>query len=257
MLVQCQVGRVILPPGFRLFRELTLLERSISAVSANETVAPLSLVAGAHIVRVDLPSGDISTFEPQRTPGWEDLHPLEQEFALGKPPRRCVEFVGGRVALRSALRACGWTGELALMPLPQGGPALPIGFTGSISHKAAMALAVAAPSVAERTLGIDSEVVGDRERLTIARKVLRPLELARWESGGGSWTRLLEIFSTKEAIYKALHPHLRRYVGFEEAEVLDNGSIELHLREDEGPFGVRSQAVWEGERLVVVVEVAP
>lgn len=213
---------------------------------------------GAHVARVPLGAVDLTTaFEPSAAPGWDDLHHLEQEFAQGKPPRRCLEFVGGRAALRLALQASGWTGLQSLLPQSQGGPELPPGFTGSISHKAGMALAVAAPSVAGRTLGIDSEVLGERERLSIARKVLRPSELACWKAGSGSWPRLLEIFSTKEAIYKALHPHVRRYVGFEEAEVLETGAIELYLRGSEGPFVLRSQQSWRDQRLVVVVEVDP
>ena len=118
-------------------------------------------------------------------------------------------------------------------------------------------MAVAARASEGWTLGIDCEVVGDRERSAIARKVLRPGELQRWQADGAQWPALLEVFSTKEAVYKALHPHVSRYIGFEEAEVLADGQIRMHLASDEGPFTLCSHLNWQGERLLVVVEARP
>jgi 4'-phosphopantetheinyl transferase EntD len=189
--------------------------------------------------------------------GFQWLHGLEQEFARSRPGRRRSEFVAGRRALRAALRRVGWADDMPLLTGPRGQPAVPGGFTASLTHKDGLVIAIAAPATAGRTLGIDCEVAGDRDRNTIAPKVLRATELERWQAGGSLWPALLETFSTKEAIYKALHPHVPRYIGFEEAEVLADGQIRLHLSHQEGPFALRRYLDWHVERLVVVVEARP
>jgi 4'-phosphopantetheinyl transferase EntD len=65
------------------------------------------------------------------------------------------------------------------------------------------------------------------------------------------------VFSTKEAIYKALHPHVPRYIGFEEAEVDEQGGIRLYLSGGEGPFRLRRHLRWDEQRLLVLVEAEP
>jgi len=187
----------------------------------------------------------------------EALHPSERAIARSRPGRRLVEFVAGRRALRAALSHLGWRGIEPLLTGPQGRPHVPRGFTASLSHKDGLAFAVAARGGSGRTLGIDCEVVGDRDRSSIARKILRPSELVRWQSMGSDWRALLEVFSTKEAIYKALHPHVPRYIGFEEAEVDEQGQIQLHLAAGEGPFSLRRHLQWDRDRLLVMVEAEP
>ena len=206
---------------------------------------------GAAIARV--PVADLGAEE---LPGWDLLHAEEQAWALGRSERRKREVVAGRAALRSALRAVGWSGDKALLASPQGRPEVPAGFTGSITHKDGEALAVGAVSTDGRTLGIDSEVVG-RDRSSIASRVLRAVERERWEAGGSRWTELLELFSLKEAIYKALHPHVPRYIAFSEAEVDADGAIRMHLERGEGPFELRGFSKWEDQRLVSLVEAWP
>lgn len=206
---------------------------------------------GCRLVRVPLaPLG-----QPE-LPGWDWLHPAERVWLADRPPRRLRELVAGRAALRAALAEAGWDGDRPLLALPRGGPDLPDGFTGSISHKAGQALAVGAPALG-RTLGVDTEVLGDRDRRSIAERVLRPDERDRWRVAGATWPDLLQVFSIKEAVYKALHPWVCRYVGFFEAEVGDDDLVRLHLEGGEGPFEVRSSTCWEGERLIAVVEVRP
>ncbi len=202
---------------------------------------PLGEFDGAVLVRVRF--GEPST----------DLHPQERALADAKPPRRREELVAGRLALRSALRAVGWRGDGPLLPGPKGRPELPDGFTGSITHKDGLALAVAAPLVDGWTLGVDSEVLGERDRSAIAPKVLRAAEHERWSAAGAEWPDLLRLFSLKEAIYKALHPHVPRYIAFEEAEIAPDGGITMHLAGGEGPFELRGASRWEGSRLVSLV----
>lgn len=185
------------------------------------------------------------------------LHPEELALAESKPPRRREELVSGRTALRAALAAVGWSGDLALLPGPKGRPALPAGFTGSLTHKDGLAVAVAAPLRDGWTIGVDSEVLGTRDRSAIAAKVLRPGEHARWRDDGARWPELLRLFSLKEAIYKALHPHVPRYIAFEEAEISPDGSICMHLAGGEGPFELRGWSRWEDERLFSFVAARP
>ena len=198
------------------------------------------------------------TFPVERAVGLGGLHRDERLHAGTRSARRAREFIAGRVALRAALEAAGWSGDEALLPGEQGRPGLPPGWTGSISHKDGVAFAIARRLQEGRTLGIDTEVVGDRERVGIARKVLTPVELARWERTR-SWAALLETFSTKESIYKALHPHVSRYIGFEEAERDESGGLTLALSGNEGPFALSGGLWWEGalgpsRRLVTIVE---
>jgi len=193
--------------------------------------------------------------------GYSTLHDDERAWVLDHAPRRAREFVAGRTALRAALRASGWEGQEALLRSEQGRPSLPSGFTGSISHKDGQAFAFARRSDDGRTLGIDTEVIGPRQRLAIARKVLTAKELVHWERER-SWPALLQTFSLKEAIYKALHPHVPRYIGFEEAEVGLDGHITMTLKAGEGPFRLVGWWWWEGpvgpsRRLVSVCEAGP
>ena len=142
---------------------------------------------------------------------------------------------------------------MSLLPGESGRPRLPDGFTGSITHKDGLVLAVGGRIERGRTLGIDSEVVGPRPRVGIASKILRPAELERWTAGGESWPDLLEFFSVKEAIYKAAHPHVPRYIRFDEAEIAPDGRITMHFAQGEGPMVLEGRRWWEGERLISVV----
>jgi enterobactin synthetase component D len=159
---------------------------------------------------------------------------------LGDVSRR--SWVGGRVAMRLAAARLG----LMLPPIladDRGAPALPPGTSGSISHKDDVAVALLRLDGAGMggKLGVDVEQ--DRPgKLDISRKVLRPEELEALE-GLDEPRRHSEVllrFSAKEAIYKALDPFVRRYVGFTEVSlhVKDDGTalVEAHLSDGEGPF---------------------
>ncbi len=215
-------------------------------MSAGSQAAPVPGFDRAWLCRVPIASLSV---EPQEV----ELHPDERGEASRHKPRRRRELVAGRTALRRALRAAGWGGDAPLLPGEQGRPVLPPGYTGSLTHKDGLVLAVAAPLLEGRTLGVDSEVLGERPRVGIAGRILRPAELARWEAAGAAWPALLEVFSMKEAIYKAAHPHVPRYIRFDEAEIDAAGAITMHLTGGEGPLLLAGRRWWEGERLVSVV----
>jgi enterobactin synthetase component D len=146
------------------------------------------------------------------------LDPQERAIASTLRGRRQIEFTGGRLAWRALAASSGplGTGE-------RGEPLCPPGLSVSLTHKQDLALALAG-DLANGTLGLDLEGDG-RERLTITERVLRPeeLELVGKLPEAEKWRAVLLRFALKEAAYKAIHPHLMRFVGFQEASVTVSG----------------------------------
>ena len=141
----------------------------------------------------------------------------EREHAgrLGAIRRR--EFVTGRAALHAAIG----DREAPILADDRGAPIVPAGWVGSISHKGALAAAIAAPAGGGR-VGVDVERAAP-PRVDIGRRVLTPREQARLghlAEGSADRGRAVTLrFAIKEAIYKAIDPYLRRYVGFTEVEL--------------------------------------
>ena len=156
----------------------------------------------------------------------------EHVDAFESPHGRCVIVDGadGRVALR----ALGVAGEIG--KTDRGAPAMPDGRVGSISHKGARAAAIVAPAGAG-FVGIDLELAA-APRLDIGRRILTPREQIVTRGG----RELTRVFAIKEAIYKAIDPIVRRYVGFRE--------VELQL----GDAGACAVTVVDATRLPVAIE---
>lgn len=178
------------------------------------------------------------------------LHPEERRLALAFAGRRQIEWTGGRLALRSAADHLG----LTLGPVgrgERGEPLLPEGLTASVSHKRRLAAAALALDGAG-TIGLDVEELGP-PRMLIADRVLLPEEAEAIDAlpDAERWPALLRRFAAKEAVYKALHPHVRRYVSFHEAELREQGagelSVSLRLARGEGPFEVEARCWGEGD----------
>ncbi|HZL20900.1 MAG TPA: 4'-phosphopantetheinyl transferase superfamily protein [Polyangia bacterium] len=171
------------------------------------------------------------------------LHPDEAAFARTLSPVRRSGWVGGRVALRAALQAVGVDATAPLLATPRGGPLVPAGAVGSVSHKSdlAVALAARAETPPEATLGIDVEVVRSFKH-DIARHVLTAGERAVLPPEGPARdAEVLRLFSAKEAIYKALDPWVQRFISFQEAEIARaSGGLTatVTLAQGEGPFAV-------------------
>ncbi len=167
------------------------------------------------------------------------LSPEERVRALGMGGPRRRTWVGGRVAMGEALVRLG----SAPVPVPsddRGAPVLPAGIAGSITHKEGLAAALVAPESRAR-VGVDLELDVTRNE-DIASRVLTPGELAEIAHLDAS-ARAREVllrFSAKEAVYKALDPFVRRYVGFGEVAVSprDGGTalVSASLPASEGPF---------------------
>jgi 4'-phosphopantetheinyl transferase EntD len=161
------------------------------------------------------------------------LPPAERDHARSLSEVRRRELIAGRTALHLALDDF----SHAILPDDRGAPVLPAGLSGSVSHKGAVAAAIVAPADGG-FVGIDLERAVPPRR-DIAARILTPREQAALPDRGRAVTLR---FAIKEAIYKAIDPVVRRYVGFTEVELdlIDDGcaitteiplSIEAHWRE--------------------------
>jgi enterobactin synthetase component D len=186
-------------------------------------------------VAVVLPEGD----EAIAAMAAERLLPEEREVAAALGPVRRRGWIGGRVAMREALARIGKRAPPILAD-ERGAPRLPPGLAGSISHKEHVAVALVTADE-EGKVGVDVEVDAPRTR-DIAARVLRPEERTALEGMGEEEKAraVLLRFSAKEAVYKALDPYVKRYVGFLEIAVVLNadgtGEVTPHLPEGEGAF---------------------
>lgn len=174
-------------------------------------------LASAHGRVVAVPVG-----EPDDADALAALHPDERAALAAVGRGRRAEWIAGRRALRAALAEVGTpaaAGAGALVIDERGAPVVPHGLVGSISHKRALAVALAAADDGWR-VGVDLEQRGVRS-FDIARRVLTPPELAAIASLAGVARdhAVIRAFALKEAVYKAIDPFLRRYVGFLEVAV--------------------------------------
>jgi len=144
----------------------------------------------------------------------------EVAIAAELGPVRRREFVAGRAALRSLL------GEpVPIVPDDRGAPVLPAGWVGSISHKGERAAALVAPA-GDGYVGLDIEHAAPA-RMPIEKRILTANEQERVRDGRDVTLH----FAIKEAIYKAIDPIVRRYVGFTEVEleIRSDGSCRVHV----------------------------
>lgn len=158
------------------------------------------------------------------------LSPAERQRAGELGPIRRREFVAGRTALHLALGA-----DASILSDDRGAPILPPGWAGSISHKGALGAALVAPAGAGH-IGVDLELAAP-PRADIARRILTPREQAALPDRGRAVTLR---FAIKEAIYKAVDPYVRRYVGFTEVELELTGDAALVTTEL--PYAI--EATW-------------
>jgi enterobactin synthetase component D len=202
-----------------------------------DTLFTLDLPHGL-AVALAIPDGN----ELESLAAW--LTPEELDFAKAWAPPRRRTWIAGRAALRTSLARSGLASP-AILSDDRGAPVFPAGVVGSVSHKerVAVALVARADPGADARIGVDVELDAPL-RIDIARKVLtedEQRELAALDEA----PRLAEVrlrFSAKEAIYKALDPFVRRYVGFHEVSVKPTpggrASVQLHLPSAEGTFDV-------------------
>jgi len=185
------------------------------------------------------------------------LHPKERALALDRSGYGQVEFVGGRLAMAHALRMLGGP-KVPITKTERGAPRLPNGWVGSVTHKRALAVAIASRDRGQ-TVGLDLEAHAP-VRSGILKRVLTEDELAALDqSPDRAWLQGVLAFSFKESVYKALDPRVKRYVGFHEAHVAPDlyGSAEiaLNLAQGEGPFELDARYQWIGGHVLTSVEI--
>lgn len=156
--------------------------------------------------------------------------------------KRRAEFMAGRLCAAWALEAlC----VEAVFPLPSQGrlPVWPSGILGSISHCDSLAVCIAAMQTRYCALGIDVESliepgIACEIRHSIASEgELQSLAGAMPLSLPGQCHGLTQLFSAKEALYKALFPLTGRFQNFGAAEFCGYqvGRLMLRLTHDWAP----------------------
>lgn len=124
-------------------------------------------------------------------------------------------------------------------------PVWPAGCLGSITHTHDLVAAAVIRESEARAVGIDLEQQG-RVREHLFPRVLTPAERDRMSALAEDARRNLAtlIFSAKESVYKALNPLLKRYIGFQEVEVmLDARAFAApNATGSSGPFWIRATA---------------
>lgn len=193
------------------------------------------------------------------------LHPDEAALARPWGERRQRTFAMGRLVARQALAALGAEHPAPILKDDRGAPRVPTPLSLSLSHKDEVAAALVSME-GQAHVGVDLEPLSERERARdIASHVLTEGELAEL-SGMDEDARRREVlvrFALKEALYKALDPFVRRYVGFLEVEARTAGdgeereaSFTLGLPPPEGPFVVTGRLLHIDELAVSLVRVA-
>ena len=182
-----------------------------------------------HLVVVDVPVG-------------APLHASEAALSASWGDKRKATFTAGRHALRLALQAAGVDVDGAIGRDDRGAPILPSGVCGSVTHKDTVAAALVTTDLAGagglptgliETVGVDLELDERRDRKRVDRlaaQVLTAREQALLPDDDDARGRACLIrFSLKEALYKALDPWVRRYVGFLEVEVDVDGDAAVFV----------------------------
>ncbi|NNE88696.1 MAG: 4'-phosphopantetheinyl transferase superfamily protein [Silicimonas sp.] len=151
-------------------------------------------------------------------------------------PKRQTEFAAGRRAARKALRSLG----VPDAPIPAGpdrAPMWPKGTVGSITHDTGLALAVVAKACTIGALGIDLTEAAPLPGQT-RNAILTP------EEQGLSEIDARAVFAVKECLFKALHPQVKVFFGFDAAIVrpdLAHGTFAATLYADLAPFAAGAQ----------------
>lgn len=176
------------------------------------------------------------------------LFPAEEELIRNSVEVRRREFGTVRHCARRAL------GALGVAPAPilkgeRGAPLWPAGTVGSMTHCAGYRAAAVARRADVLTIGMDAEPHAALpedvlETIGLVTERQRDREL-RGAHPGVCWDRLL--FSAKESVYKAWFPLTRRWLGFEQADIVlrPDGTFLAELLVSEAESAIRADALPE------------
>ena len=152
-----------------------------------------------------------------------ELFPEEELVLGGAVEKRRREFVTGRACAREALAGLGFPAA-PIGSGAKGEPLWPPGVVGSITHCEGYRAAAVARSNSVLMLGIDAErnaPLGEGVWEDVAHG--RERELRDGDSDDGHHLDAV-LFSAKEAIFKAIYPLARRWLGFGDAELMVDSS---------------------------------
>lgn len=148
----------------------------------------------------------------------KELLPEEQNIIPANwSKKRRGQFILGRVAAHRAFEQLGEKIH-PILKNNDDAPVWPPGLLGSIAHCDDIGIAAAAKTGAIHSIGIDFEKVSDRP-LKVLSRIANTKEEAFVKKTPNPEQNALILFSVKEAVYKALAPLLKRYIGFLEVEI--------------------------------------
>ncbi len=141
-------------------------------------------------------------------------------FQEGTASSRNEQHLLGRDTARNALLIAGLMNPPIIGRGEGGEPLWPEGICGSISHTEGAALALVARSADYCSLGVDLELRNRIIRENTHSRIATTNERA-WieECADKVKDRTLLVFTAKEAIYKAIYPLCRKFIGYQEVEL--------------------------------------
>ncbi len=161
------------------------------------------------------------------------LAPILPTALAGAVRKRQLSFLGGRLCAERALAELGL--PFASVPSGQWGePCWPERVRGSVSHTSTHAYAFATTDDRCLGIGIDSEEVAETAASAIVDLCCTGAERKNWLGRQPDAARVTTIFCAKEAVYKAAHAMVRRFIGFDEVETVAFNPETLTLRPVEG-----------------------
>nr|WP_297382525.1 4'-phosphopantetheinyl transferase superfamily protein [uncultured Roseateles sp.] len=232
------------PPSSCWERLARLAPQRLAAIEAYLTLAPHALPPGVVGRGMDL----------------ERLQALAQDLVPALVPpalqrasaSRQLGHLGGRLCAEAAMAAA--SGRRVGIGIGESGaPLWPADLVGSISHTRGGAWACVGLRPGWSMVGIDSELLADADAVrSIVELCCTAEERRRWFPQAPDPLLATLLFSAKESVYKAIHPVVRRFVEFDEVELvaLDAGRSALRLRPvPGGPLAAR----FDGFELTAVV----
>lgn len=207
---------------------------------AGEVEAALRGRLSPHRIMVSVRSVSGADVDPAR------LMAAEAAAIASAVPARRAEFSAGRAAARGALHQL-QVGPVPIPVAPDRSPEWPAGIVGSLTHAHDVAIAVAARAEHVAALGVDVEPDEDLPA-ELCEEILSADEISLLGPGQAGLRGARRAFCGKEAIFKALFPSVRHFVGFEGARFLEppppTGSARVRVGPEFGPN-------WAGRTLTV------
>ena len=196
----------------------------------------------AMLMRVPTPEDRTAAQGLERLLAWE-----EQQLAESMRGSNKIEFVCGRLALRTACRRFG-ADVGPILRDDRGAPVLPRDLTGSIAHRKGWVLAVV-DWARNGTLGVDVESWPPSPSLAEHVLTVEEREQTAQLSDEARERAVLVRFALKEALFKALDPYARRYFGFRDVVIEERGaSYRVALRSPEArAYKILAFVQWWGE----------